>query len=168
MPSSEKHCVLTPAVRLECPTPSNTIALFGASGHIDKEVLDTNTCAIEARFTPQEVACGVLVGTCLHEVVYCPSGTETSPISLNLLDLRPDTIYLPLANGLLGIGNGVYIIRCNEYGQVAACINKIDLTVSFKVEGPCVSRQYRWRFIVFHGSLDKAVQLANVINCIGG
>lgn len=170
LPFPTEGPVLRPVKRLTAAwlEPPYAIELFGSSGHIDRKMLDTNTVMLEARFTPQDVSCGVLFGTCFHEVIYCPSGIETSPVQLNLKDLRPDTIYLPLANGLLGIGDERYIIRCNEYGQVAACINKMIFTVSFRVEGPCAPRQYRWRFIVFRGSLDKALHLANLINCAGG
>ncbi len=123
-------------------------------------------CAVSAVATQQAKETGVsfpLKGTTIS---YCPSGQEEEVQTLDLAAIRCDELYLPLTNGLIGIGDGLYIIRVNRHGQPAARISPNSSVVTFKVVGSVASKSVAWRFIIFNGSEDDAVTLANQINDI--
>jgi hypothetical protein len=110
--------------------------------------------------------CGVSFRLRCKDLVFCPSGLEDRPSSVALRKLGPKRFYLPLSNGLLRLAEDLYLIRDNRYAYVAAHIDVGESTVSFMVSGSGVGRSYHWRFHVFVGSLEAAVETANVINLV--
>lgn len=109
----------------------------------------------------------------LHEkkLIYCPALMENEPREYNLDEFDFGRTWLGLPNGLIGLGNNIYIIKHNSFGNthIAATINRDNQfpvkgnTVSFMTLNPprCT---YYWRFSLFKGTLNDAVELANKIN----
>jgi hypothetical protein len=109
----------------------------------------------------------------LHEnkLIYCPALMETEPRIYSLEEFDFGRTWLGLPNGLIGLGNDIYIIKHNSFGNthIAATINRDNQfpvngnTVSFMTLNPprCT---YYWRFSIYKGSLENAVDLANRLN----
>jgi hypothetical protein len=148
----------------EC-APFCPAKLFGGEGYISVVEMRENLQLVDVYFTAKDSACGIRFETFQNQVTYCPSADEQEPVRLSLSDLKPSKIYLPLANGLISTGESAFLIRDNANGQVAACIDKEDSSLSFAVEGISTGRPCRWRFLLFRGNLDDAVKLANEFNC---
>lgn len=99
-------------------------------------------------------------------ITYCPSGMEDEPTRIDLSQMRPDKIYLPLANGLISLSERMWLVRLNEFGQVAVRISKLDSWLTFTVEGEQNPVRQMWRFVVLKGTVEFAVKLANRLNRI--
>lgn len=138
--------------------------LFGAEGELSFFTVAPTLQVVEAWMRPSGSCFGVRFHAFPPELVYCPSGREEEPARISWHELDPSIVYLPLANGLIGLGDGLYLIRDNASAPIAACADRTARHVSFMVRGPNRVKQYRWRFFLFRGALDEAVQRANRLN----
>lgn len=157
LPASHCHRVQKPLARAE---------LVGSGGAIHWTGVDTNTQACEVQLRASGPECGIRFMRDIEHVVYCPSGMEDEPAKIDLGLMGPSDLYLPLANGLVSLGEDLHLIRQNEFGQVAVHVSKADRWLTFSVKGPRQNKVYRWRFIVFKGQIDMAVKFANAVNWI--
>ena len=82
---------------------------------------------------------------------------------LSDFNLLMDHLYLPLPNGLIGLGNGWYAIKDTQYNHIAArftpnpSIDFIDRALQSDTPG-------RWQFHVIQANADQALDIANQIN----
>nr|MDO8114838.1 hypothetical protein [Candidatus Sigynarchaeota archaeon] len=74
--------------------------------------------------------------------------------------------FLPLPNGLIGIGDDVYVIKHNLYGNthIATTINLKEKTIGFLQDGPPSGMQSDWKFSIVKGPRNAVLQRANEIN----
>ena len=72
--------------------------------------------------------------------------------------------YLPLANGLIGLGNNLWIIKHVRHQHIAARIAPEEGTVAFIDETPQPSTEPEWRFDLFQGPAEQALEIANRLN----
>ncbi|MBD3352853.1 MAG: hypothetical protein GF364_15315 [Candidatus Lokiarchaeota archaeon] len=106
-----------------------------------------------------------------EKLIYCPALMEDTPKVYDLDKFDFKRTWLGLPNGLIGLGNDVYIIKHNYYRDthIAATLNtdnqfvQGENTVSFMTLNP-PRKTYNWRFSIFKGSLKNAVVLANKLN----
>lgn len=73
-------------------------------------------------------------------------------------------VWLPLANGLIGLGNGWYVIKHTSAVHVTARISPSDKFVRFIDETLPAQDGVDWFFDVFHGSQADALKWATRIN----
>lgn len=99
-------------------------------------------------------------------LVFCPSGMETSPTRIPLALIKPRSVSLPLANGLLQIAPDVFVIKDTRRVHVAATVDFDQRKVAFSVRDSVPGKQYGWRFYVVTGPLARAVQIANAMNFV--
>ena len=140
--------------------------LFGARGAKSFLTLDRDRAVWDLRFTSLEAYCGVEFPAPVEELIYCPSAMESEVLRIPLRELRPRIICVPLTNGLIALGDGVYLIRDNALGYVAARLDRVKRAVSFGIDRPTKGKEYSWRFFVVRGRVEDAVDFANKINCV--
>jgi len=141
------------------------IELFGAAGSGGYSVVAENVVVFDAMFRATEAECGLRMPFASDgELVFCPSGREHEPLRVPLEILKPQGVTLPLANGLLRVGEDLYAIKDTAFVHVAARIDRRARTLEFAVHGAPPGRPYHWRIFVVSTDLDGAVRLANQIN----
>jgi len=106
---------------------------------------------------------GVQIKRSQDTAIYCPSAEEQSAVTLQS-QKRSESIFLPLTNGLLSLGENDFLITINLYGKVAAELVAGFTCVEFTVEGPGGKRPYSLVFLRIHGHLESAIKFANLIN----
>jgi hypothetical protein len=155
-------------IQIERPSSNADFAslpfLIGAEGALDVYDcgVESAVCALSAKAIDEEAGIGFRLMS--RSVVFCPSGLESEPTHLEIDSALPNELFLPLANGLIGIGDNMYVIRLNRYGQPSAKVNKKSDNVVFGISGKIVGRSITWRFMLFSGTLQAAVCLANTVN----
>ncbi len=103
-------------------------------------------------------------------ITFCPALMEDAPVEVRLDDLKTDeTIgktFLPLPNGLLGIGDDTYIVKHNLHGNthIAATIDIKRGTVGFIQDGPPSDLTSNWKFSIMKSTLETALHRANELN----
>lgn len=102
------------------------------------------------------------------KLIYSPSCMDDSIISLDKQEFDFDRTWLPLPNGLIGVGNETYIIKHNSYGNthIACTLNfeETPPTAGFFVLNPPRGLILNWQFSIFRGSEEEALRIANRIN----
>jgi len=71
---------------------------------------------------------------------------------------------LPLSNGLIGLGNGLFLITHNSTVHVAALVDKASQNVVFLDRVAPVLEGFTWKFSIYKGSVVGALAEANRIN----
>jgi hypothetical protein len=140
------------------------IDLFGAKGHGAYHSWTGNIHVYECEFENRDAFAGIRVLVDIDDLVFCPSGKETMPTSIPFHTLKQPKVSLPLSNGLLQIGNGLFIIKDTRTVHVAAIVECDRKVVTFAVRDYIAGRLYRWRFYIVSGDLSGAVDFANTIN----
>lgn len=75
-----------------------------------------------------------------------------------------DEVYLPLANGLIGLGNDLWIIKHTRTMHIAARVSPSDDHIRFIDAAIWRETPSTWVFDIFEGSAEDALALANRIN----
>jgi hypothetical protein len=138
--------------------------LFGAEGTGGYTTATAVLKIYDCRFTATSEYCGVRLPFGSADIIYCPSGMEETPASIPVSVFRRDMVTLPLANGLVYLGDGWFVIKSTFHFHLAATVNFRKRTLEFAVHGARPGRLYHWRFYVFFGSLNEAVAVANRLN----
>jgi hypothetical protein len=109
-----------------------------------------------------------------EQLIYCPALMEDDPKIYNFNEFDSKRFWLPLPNGLIGLGNDVYLIKHNAYGNthIATTVNLDKQFINGGSTGKTVSlmtlnaphTKFKWRFSIFKGSIKDAAVLANKIN----
>jgi hypothetical protein len=141
------------------------INLFGAEGSIKMYGLKTNKRAqrIIVDFKPNDIYAGIEIDLELEQIVFSPALMENTVVSYDLSCFKPDVIYLPLTNGLIGTRENLFLIKHNDTMSIACCIDKKKRKIRFGIEHPKTQRT-RWVLTVFRGGIEEALGLANRIN----
>jgi len=100
------------------------------------------------------------------KLAYCPGLIEDEVRTYALDDFSWDKgeAWLPLANGLVGLGKDWWAIKHVRQVHVAARIRPDVAQIDFVDESLQPASTPSWRFTVFKGSASDALQLANRIN----
>ncbi len=140
--------------------------LFGADGSGSFSTMASGLHVYDCKFTAVHPYCGLRLPFDRPAIVYCPSGLEERPARIPVCVFRQDDITLPLANGLLEVGEGMFLIKDTSYVHVAAHINLRSRFLEFAVRGSKLKKPYTWRFYFFVGDLGEAVAAANRLNSV--
>jgi len=101
------------------------------------------------------------------KLIFSPSLIDNEVWTQDLADydFQKGETSLPLANGLVGLGNGVYVITDNRVLHIAAIVPKAEQTVLFLDESQGFDETATWRFIVLTGKTDQqALAFARALN----
>ena len=96
-------------------------------------------------------------------VAYCPAGLEKEVRAIPFAEMKPFRFHLALANGLIGLGRGWWLIRENRIGVLACGVDSKKQEISFDIED-AKNQFVRLRFFIFKGTAEEAAALANKIN----
>jgi hypothetical protein len=147
-------------------SPHAAISLFGGTGRYSVVRLSETIQQIDMHYEQTSSECGIRFERTGDEVLYCPSGMEEQPARLRPAEYAPPALYLPLANGFLGLGENLALIRVNRYGMPAARVASSDAFVQFGVEGGRRGTIFRWRFLLHRGTFSDAIAHANAVNFV--
>jgi len=142
-----------------CPIPT----FYGAQYELNYYYIKEQQQQIILDFIPTEVECGLKFPFMPATLQYSPALMENEIVDVDMNQIKPDIIYLALTNGLIGIGNDCYIIKHNEFMNIACCINKPEQTISYKIFNPKV-KMTRWKFTLLKGTRQEALEYASSIN----
>jgi hypothetical protein len=111
-----------------------------------------------------------------HEdrLLFTPPLIEDEVVDRSFADfqLHPDAdypsgsrdVYLPLANGLIGLGGGWWVVRDDTTCMIAARVPIATPTVEFIDETADPAAAQTWRFHVLMGAQAEALQVATRVN----
>jgi hypothetical protein len=103
-----------------------------------------------------------------NKVIFSPACMENKLCKYDLKEFDFTRTWLPLPNGLIGLGKDFYIIKHNNYGDThIACTLDFDrkpASACFLLLNPPMGRSFHWRFSIFQGSETEALDVANKIN----
>ena len=97
---------------------------------------------------------------------YSPALIEDEVRSYTMADFTflEDQAFLPLANGLIGLGDDLWLIKHTRSVHIAARISPSDDHVRFIDAAILPTTSGTWEFDVFRGSADDALAIANALN----
>lgn len=103
------------------------------------------------------------------KITYSPGLIDDTVVSYDFDDFsfQKEEIYLPLPNGLIGLGNDWWVIKqCRSVHLAARVPSSLsdEKTVQFIDETADPLGNVEWNFIVFTGSQEDALKLARRIN----
>jgi|GEM_PF-538757 len=99
------------------------------------------------------------------KIIYSPALTDETVVSYDFADFsfQTEEVYLPLANGLIGLGNDWWVIKQCRSVHVAARVPSSlsdEKTIQFIDETADPANTTTWQFTVFNGSQADAMELA--------
>ena len=89
---------------------------------------------------------------------------DQSPATYSRSSFTFESMFLPLPMGLVGLGNGQFLIQDQAYVHLGAQIFREKGDVAFDDETQTVDEAVTWVFYVFTGSPEDAVAMARSIN----
>lgn len=141
---------------------ANGLEVFGCRGQIALYRVSNNTQRLTVLMKPIKRVCGIGFDLETRNLRYSPALMEDQLVSYPLCDFQIEEIFLPLPNGLIGLGEDTYAIKHNDTMHVACCIDKKARKIRFQVEN--TNGLQNWTLTLFQGTEEQALQLANQIN----
>lgn len=138
--------------------------ISAARGDVHWRAAGANVWVCEVSFAAIGPDCGVRFRRHKKGLAYCPTLCEDAPVVLSGVGGGLPHLFLPLSNGLIEIGDQLYLIRDNSTGMVAARVSREDDWLAFIVQGTHAGWRYRWRFLIAAVDLGSAVALACLVN----
>jgi hypothetical protein len=120
----------------------------------------------DCEFRAVERLSGIRLPFRMESLVFCPSGIDRSAISVPRNLLKPARVSLPLANGLIQIAPGLFLIKDLGCVHVAGIVDFENARLEFLVRDNALGKRYHWRFYVVSASLEHAVDFACTVNVI--
>ena len=141
-----------------------TMSIVGGHGTISIERMCPSHAIYEVAFAPMNAEFGVSLPFELDYLRYCPSGLECTPVRVPFALLKPETLSLPLSNGLLEVSPSTFLIKELVTLHLRAEVSRSDHTVRYLIRGGQCSLRYVWRFHIIRETLARAVAFANELN----
>jgi len=99
-------------------------------------------------------------------IVYSPGLMDEAVVDYDRSEfsyLDPE-VYLPLPNGMIGLGNDFYAIKHVHHNHIAARVPEAESVIQFIDETAPIDESVFWVFDVFKGTRAEALATANRIN----
>lgn len=141
----------------------NKIRIIGAKGRIHFYEIDNKNQRVIADFTPTEPFCGIELEFNVDYLLYSPALMENESVKVQLSDIKPEKVYLPLPNGLICIKEDLYLIKHNEYLSISACIHWSSKKLILGITNPH-NYDIHWELTLYKGDLKSAIERAEAIN----
>ena len=100
------------------------------------------------------------------KIVYSPGLMDETAVEYDRSEfsyLDPE-VYLPLPNGLIGLGNDFYAIKHTHHNHIAARMPENESVIQFIDETAPIEESVLWFFDVFKGDRAEALAAANRLN----
>jgi hypothetical protein len=161
----DKHAANAPMNVYSPNTITEGIAeLVGGNGSIRWRHASHEEYICDIDIVATESTCGVRFLRSSDTCFYSPSGLESDVYLLDPAHFDCDAIYLPLANGYIGLSDELHLIRLNIFGQTAAQICTSSKWISFITSVNQRGKRFHWRFLLLHSTWGVAVARANEAN----
>lgn len=98
------------------------------------------------------------------EIVYCPALDDDRPVSIPKSAFSFDHYQMALANGLIGLSAGRFVVKETARVHLAATVTPTSGDVTFSDDTAPAADRLTWVFHVVDGTLDEAVGYANRLN----
>ena len=100
------------------------------------------------------------------QIAYSPGLIEDEVRTYDFSDFsfQSGEAYLPLANGLIGLGDDLWVIKHVRAQHIAARVAPEEPEVAFIDATPQVLTEGVWIFDVVQGSAEEALAVANRLN----
>jgi hypothetical protein len=98
-------------------------------------------------------------------IEYSPAMLENEVRTISINDIKHNPIHLGIPNGLIGLGDGIYLIRDNNYGVLAARLDIDGKKISYQALNP-TETELHMRFYIIKGNPQTALVWANMVNNI--
>jgi hypothetical protein len=99
----------------------------------------------------------------MGDIVYTP-GLTSGPVHAPRSAFTFDHFYLPLHDGLIGLGDGLWLVKDQAFMHLAARVEPKHGDVSFLEEAPPAGERQVWKVHVVRGDEATAARLAARIN----
>lgn len=99
-----------------------------------------------------------------EEIVFCPGLMETTPVTYERSWFVWDHFALPLANGMIQLSDGLFVVKDTAAVHVAAIVTHDGGEVTFMNQAQPVAETDTWVFYLIDGELQEAVDFANGLN----
>jgi len=100
-----------------------------------------------------------------ENIEYSPAMMENIVRVIPVSQTKSNPIHLALTNGLIGLGNGMYLVRDNNAGVVAAKLDFLAQQIAFEIQKGR-EKSYSFRFYLLKAKPDEALKFANEVNRI--
>lgn len=87
-------------------------------------------------------------------IEYSPGLMDEQVVSFDRSQFVFEHFYLPLANGLIGLGNGKYLVKDQAYCHLSAQIYTANPDVIFRDETAGYFEEHKWVFYLVEGQTD--------------
>ncbi len=141
---------------------ANGLEIFGHKSKVALYKISECMQRLSIQLNPVGKIMGIGFDLNTDHITYSPTLMEDHLVSYPLSQFVFEEIYLPLSNGLIALGDQVYLIKHNDTMHVACCINKKTQTVNFQVEN--ARMPHNWTLTLFKGVEEQALKLAHEIN----
>jgi hypothetical protein len=98
------------------------------------------------------------------KIVFCPGLDDLSPIEVDRGDFVWDHFTMALGNGMIGLGDDLYVIKDQGFTHIGANIYPEDLAVEFMDDTAPWMEAIPWVFHVVRGTVQEAVDVADRLN----
>lgn len=98
-------------------------------------------------------------------ITYSPALLDGETVSIKASEFTPekDWLYLPAPNGLIGLGDDLFLIKNTSTVHVAYHFRVAEKVVSLDMLKPA-NEVYVWEFKIVKGGVDKALKIADEMN----
>ena len=100
-------------------------------------------------------------------IVYSPAMMEDQVVRIPLNQIKHPLHYVGLANGLIALDDGLWLVRDNRAGMVGCGIDPDNKEIHFRVKG-AAGKDIFFRVYIFKGAEKDALDFANQLNQIHG
>ncbi|NOZ88037.1 MAG: hypothetical protein GXP49_17610 [Deltaproteobacteria bacterium] len=100
------------------------------------------------------------------KIVYSPGLMDDQVVEYNISDFSfsKDEVFLPLSNGLIGLGGGWFVIKHVRYNHIAARVPASGENIQFIDETQPPDQAVTWKFELVKGTKEQALEVARSIN----
>jgi len=98
------------------------------------------------------------------DIVYCPGLDDDRPVSIPKSTFSFDHFQMALANGLIGLSTGRFVVKETARVHLAATVTAANGDIAFSDDTAPAEDQVTWVFHLVDGTLDDAVAYANRLN----
>jgi hypothetical protein len=140
-----------------------TIKTDGRNARVVWSEIEPGHWTATVEIDPGDGFASVRFSGALDDLVYTP-GLTNGPVHARRDAFTFDHFYLPLSDGLIGLGGGTFLVKDQAFVHLAARIQPKNGDVTFTDEALPGAERHTWKFHVFRGDEAVAARFARRLN----
>ena len=157
-----------PLFDVQVQAETRTVKVRWLKDKVADAVIEVSLSAGKPAFENDPTPCLVEVAIRRNEdrIIYSPGLLDNEVVSYGFEEFSwPDgELFLPLGNGLIGLGGGLFVVKDQKTIHLAARLAPSDQFIRFRDETLPAEAATVFRFGVVKGDAEKALKLANTWN----